>query len=474
MRKLTELLRTPWGLRNRLLAAFAVLVVVTTGGVAGAMYVQARSVILQKAQDTAVLALVDRVKKLPPIVGLPPSQNQLNAISSALSQGAEHASAVYGSLRSWSSGDVRAASPELRDTVAAGSIAWQRMASSGRAALAIGVPVFVDGSSYPSGIEVYTVHELDAEQDAIGQLSLLAWLTGGAAMVLAVGLALFAARGVLRPVRELGTAAQRLGEGDLATRLEVRGTDELAGVASTFNDTAGALERHVEELRRMESDARRFVADVSHELRTPLAAMTAVADVLEEDAAHLPGDAGRAARLVSQEAHNLTRLVNDLIEVSRFDSGAAALALEEIDLAEAVRATLHARGWDDEVGTDLPGGVTARLDPRRLDVIVANLAGNALKHGEPPVLLTLRAETGEVVIEVGDHGPGLGQEVLPHVFDRFYKADVARARSEGSGLGLAIAWENARLHGGSLVAGNRAEGGALFTLRLPDHREGPS
>ncbi|OZM71182.1 two-component sensor histidine kinase [Amycolatopsis antarctica] len=438
------------------------------------MYVQARGVILQKAQDTAVLALIERVRRMPPIAEMPPSQDQLDWISNSLSEGKEHASAVYGTLRSRSAGDVAAASPELRATVGAGTVAWQRVSRSRGTALVIGVPLRIEDSSYRSGIEVYSTYDLTAEDEAVKQLSLLAWLTGGGAMVLAVGLALFAARGVLRPVRELGDAARRLGEGDLATRLEVRGADELAGVAGTFNTTASALERHIEDLRRMESDAKRFVADVSHELRTPLAAMTAVADVLEEDTALLPGDAGRAARLVSQEVHNLTRLVNDLIEVSRFDSGAAALALEDVDLAEAVRATLHARGWADEIRTELPEGLTARLDPRRLDVIVANLAGNALKHGAPPVVLTVRAGAGEVVVEVGDDGPGLSGEVLPQVFDRFYKADSARTRSEGSGLGLAIAWENARLHGGSLVAANHPRGGALFILRLPSHQGGAS
>ncbi|MDT7781890.1 MAG: two-component system, OmpR family, sensor histidine kinase MtrB, partial [Pseudonocardiales bacterium] len=105
--------------------------------------------------------------------------------------------------------------------------------------------------------------------------------------------------------------------------------------------------------------------------------------------------------------------------------------------------------------------------PRRLDVIVANLVGNALRHGAPPVTVTLYVEGSSLVIMVADSGPGLSAEVLPHVFARFYKADSARGRSEGSGLGLAIAWENARLHGGTLVAQNRPGGGALFTLRLP-------
>ena len=182
-----------------------------------------------------------------------------------------------------------------------------------------------------------------------------------------------------------GRAARRLGEGELRTRVAVRGSDELADVARTFNNTAAELERHVGELRRMEADARRFVADVSHELRTPLAAMTAVTDVLDEEAARLPGDAGTAARLVSQETHKLTRLVDDLIEISRFDAGARRSRSTRSTWPTAMRATLRARGWSEQVQTELPAGVDGRLDPRRLDVIVANLVGNALRHGAPPV-----------------------------------------------------------------------------------------
>ena len=195
--------------------------------------------------------------------------------------------------------------------------------------------------------------------------------------------------------------------------------------------------------------------------------MTAVPDVLDDEAQRLPGDAGQAARLVSGETHKLTRLVDDLIEVSRFDAGTATLVLDDVDVAEAIRATLRARGWSDRVLTDLPVGDVVRLDPRRLDVIVANLVSNALRHGAPPVSVRARVRQDQVDIEVGDSGPGLAPDVLPHVFDRFYKADTARARSEGSGLGLAIARENARLHGGGLSAANRPEGGVVFTVHLP-------
>ncbi|MEV4898891.1 HAMP domain-containing sensor histidine kinase, partial [Nonomuraea sp. NPDC055795] len=277
-----------------------------------------------------------------------------------------------------------------------------------------------------------------------------------------------AARGVLRPVADLDRAARRLGEGRLETRLPVRGGDELARLAGRFNETAAALERSVGELREMEARSRRFVADVSHELRTPLAAATAVTDVLEAGADRLDADAGTAARMVTAEVARLTRLVDDLMEISRFDAGAAVLNLNEMDVGKAVAACLRTRGWTDAVTADLPEGIHLALDPRRLDVIVANLVGNALRHGAPPVTLTLRAGEQALTLKVADHGPGLPADVLPHVFERFYKADAARARSEGSGLGLAIARENALLHGGDLSV---APGpGAVFTLTLPRTR----
>ncbi|GAA3354542.1 HAMP domain-containing sensor histidine kinase [Saccharopolyspora gregorii] len=291
--------------------------------------------------------------------------------------------------------------------------------------------------------------------------------------MLAVLLAVLSARGVLRPARELAEAARRLGGGDLRTRIEVRGSDELAQVARTFNDTAAALEAHVERLRAMEADARRFVADVSHELRTPLAAMVAVSDLLEEEAERLPAHAGDAAALVGQETRNLDRLVNDLIDISRFDSQVAALALDELEVTGLVRTTLRSRGWWDRVRVELPPEeVVARLDPRRVDVVLANLVGNALRHGRPPVTVSLRADERWLTFVVRDSGDGLGPEVRAHVFDRFYKADTARTRSEGSGLGLAIARENARLHRdgertGGIAADDAPEGGAVFTLALP-------
>jgi len=305
-------------------------------------------------------------------------------------------------------------------------------------------------------------------------LNSLAWSLGVATALALVGAALLAqaaATTVLRPVHRLGAAARRLGEGRLDTRLRVSGTDELADLARTFNNAAAALEKRVADMAARDEASRRFVADMSHELRTPLTAITAVTEVLEEE---LDSEGGGidpmiepAVRLVVSETRRLNDLVENLMEVTRFDAGTARLVLDDVDIADQITACIDARAWLDAVELDAERGIHARLDPRRLDVILANLIGNALKHGGSPVRVSVRESEEEIVIQVRDHGPGIPEDVLPHVFDRFYKASASRPRSEGSGLGLSIALNNAHIHGGDITAANHPEGGAVFTLRLP-------
>jgi two-component system sensor histidine kinase MtrB len=290
---------------------------------------------------------------------------------------------------------------------------------------------------------------------------------GAALIAFAVFTAASIGERVLRPVGHLATAADRMAAGDLGARVEPGGDDEIAEVGRSFNLMADNLQSSVATLQQMEATSRRFAADVSHELRTPLAAMTAVTDVLSAHTAGMGVDAARATNLVVREIAHLDRLVNDLIEISRFDSGTAVLDAEVVNVRTAIETTLDLRGWRDHVRMEVPEGLTAPLDVRRFDVIMANLIGNAIKYGRPPCVVCASQAAEGLVVEVSDSGPGIAHDALSHLFDRFYKADAARARSDGSGLGLAIARENARLHAGDIEAENRPAGGATFRLTIP-------
>ncbi|WP_307786379.1 HAMP domain-containing sensor histidine kinase, partial [Streptomyces clavuligerus] len=466
------------GLRTRLVLAF-VLVAAVSGATATALaYRESRNAVLDRKQDAVRTEVRNRIEQEAADFDIPADEVSLTRLATGIADGLGSDTVVlvqYRTLTATSdaSADRTWITPALRAAVRdRNRMSFQRVDRQGTPYLAVGTPVAFE-SGTPSGLDVFAVTSLRAELEATS--GVVEAVRDGLVPVaaLAAVLALLAAGTVLRPVRELGRATRRHAAGDLGSRARVRGRDELADLARDFNETAEALETSVAELREQDARAKRFVADVSHELRTPLAAMTMVATVLDEDAAALPPDTAHAARTVSQEISRLSRLVDDLMEMSRFDSGAARLHTADTDLAEAVRATLALRGWTGRVTAELPDGIRARVDRRRVDVIVANLVGNALRHGAAPVTLTLAADPagGTVTVEVADRGPGLPPEVLAHVFDRFYKADTARTRSgdagQGSGLGTAIALENARLHGGTVDAADRPGGGAVFTLRLP-------
>ncbi|MDH6541151.1 HAMP domain-containing sensor histidine kinase [Streptomyces lavendulae] len=471
----------PLGLRTRLIAAFLLVAAICAVSTAALTYRQARSAVLTQSQDTAVSTLRDQLEGQ--ALTLPMDRAQLQRVVNEMGKrGKPHPWTVYaeyGTLRA-SSNVTPTTSGIVTDALRAQVAdhphgAFQRVEDEhGEPYLTIAMPaVFTHhGVREPTGAFFYAVMPLLTEQQTVDAMVQAARQGAIPGLAIAVVPALLAARSVLRPVRDLRRAAQSMGRGRLDTRIEVRGADELSGLARTFNETAGALEESVAELREAEVRARRFAADVSHELRTPLAGMLAVTEVLDEDAERLDPDTAKALRLISAETGKLAVLVEDLMEISRFDARAAELNLDDVDVAEAVRKTLERRHWDDDrVGADLPHGLRARLDPRRFDVVLANLVGNALRHGGAPVRIAVRTESREdgerLLVEVADSGPGIAAEVLPHIFDRFFKADAARTRSAGSGLGLAISLENVRLHGGTLSAANADGGGAVFTLDMP-------
>lgn len=471
------------GLRVRLVAVFAAVALTAAVSVSGIAYWLNRDAVLTRAQNSALNDFRDSLQRNAASLPVDPTCESLNNAATRIG-GPDTYQVV---LIDTTPDNAPCAAPSNRDVFSMDDVPpslqravntphknddnryhlhWERISLQSHPYLVAGARINGDG---PTG---YMLKSLEAERK---DLNSLAWSLGIATLLALIGSALLAqAAGstVLRPVRRLGEAAQRLGEGHLDTRLKVSGTDELAEMSRTFNSAAEALETRVEELSAREAASRRFVADMSHELRTPLTAITAVTDVLEDEAEALDPMIAPAVRLVVSETRRLNELVETLMEVTRFDAGTAKLRVDEVDVADMVMACMDARAWLDSVELDAPRGILGTLDPRRLDVIMANLIGNALKHGGSPVRVALRAEgcdgpDGEIVIEVSDHGPGIPEDVLPHVFDRFYKADASRARSEGSGLGLSIALENAHIHGGDITAANGPDGGAVFTLRLP-------
>ncbi|MEU5092835.1 ATP-binding protein [Streptomyces sp. NPDC021356] len=468
----------PRGLRTRLVIAFVLVSALSALTTAALTFHQARTAILQRAQDNAVRDLRAQVGSLAPDLPAQPAEADLRTLALQLDRA--------GGARDWRTTAtyrggplITAGSPapglpaHLRVTAASATTALvQRFHHGGQPWLAIALPVAPAGHpTQPSGLVVYVTFSLVAQQQDVS--SLVTAARAGALPVVLASLvpALLAARRVLRPVRRLRSAAESMATGALETRIEVTGHDELADLGSTFNTMAATLQADAATLRSMEAKARRFAADVSHELRTPLAAMTAVTGLLDHDAAagHLGPETSEALSLVADETRKLAHLVEDLMEISRFDADAARLDLDEIDIGELVRKTLALRHWHNRVDVNAPDGLRALLDPRRIDVVLANLTGNALRHGGPQAQVCVRAYTegDNIVIRVRDNGPGIAPDTLPHVFDRFTKGDTARTRSEGSGLGLAIAAENTRLHGGTLTAANAPGGGAVFTLTLP-------
>jgi two-component system, OmpR family, sensor histidine kinase MtrB len=303
-----------------------------------------------------------------------------------------------------------------------------------------------------------------------------AMLTAGSLLVLLVGaVAYLVIRQVVTPVRMARRIAERLAAGRLEERMQVRGQDDIARLATSFNQMAVSLQRQIRQLEELSRVQRRFVSDVSHELRTPLTTVRMAADVLHEAREGFDGAAARSAEILQAELDRFEALLGDLLEISRFDAGVAGLELDEVDLVEVGRHVADAmRPLAARYGSRLvlaePGHpCLAQADVRRVERIVRNLLVNAIEHGEGrEIVIRAEASPDAAAIAVRDHGVGLRTGEAGQVFNRFWRADPARTRTTGStGLGLAISLEDARLHGGWLQAWGEPGRGAQFRLTLP-------
>ena len=366
----------------------------------------------------------------------------------------------------------------LRDFVKAGQVSYQystvRTDGFSGPALVIGSPTS-SSTSAVTNLELYLIFPLRNEQSTIA-LVRGTMATGGVVLLgLLAAIALLVARQIVLPVRSASRIAERFAEGHLSERMPVRGEDDMARLAVSFNDMAESLQRQITQLEEFGNLQRRFTSDVSHELRTPLTTVRMAADLIHDHAEELDPALRRSTELMVNELDRFESLLNDLLEISRHDAGVAELAVEAVDLRSIVRSALDNVGHlADEASVDmmvdLPGDeIIAEVDPRRVERILRNLIANAIDHAErKPVRIRMAADADTVAVTVRDYGVGLrpGEEKL--VFSRFWRADPSRVRrSGGTGLGLAISIEDARLHQGRLEAWGEPGKGACFRLTLP-------
>ncbi|CAN5207581.1 two-component system sensor histidine kinase MtrB [soil metagenome] len=363
----------------------------------------------------------------------------------------------------------------LRDFVKAGQVSYQYAAvhtdGFSGPALIIGSPT----SSRVTNLELYLIFPLNSEASTIS-LVRGTMATGGLVLLLLLAsIAVLVSRQVVLPVRSASRIAERFAEGHLTERMPVRGEDDMARLAVSFNDMAESLSRQITQLEEFGNLQRRFTSDVSHELRTPLTTVRMAADLIYDHSEDLDPALRRSTELMVNELDRFETLLNDLLEISRHDAGVAELSVEAVDLRSTVNSALGNVGHlaDDagiELLVDMPeDGVIAEVDSRRVERILRNLIANAIDHAERrPVQIRMAADEDTVAVTVRDYGVGLrpGEEKL--VFSRFWRSDPSRVRrSGGTGLGLAISIEDARLHQGRLEAWGEPGKGACFRLTLP-------
>lgn len=324
--------------------------------------------------------------------------------------------------------------------------------------------------------ELYAVYTFQPEQETLSFVQRVLAIGYVAVLVALVALTWTVTRQTVTPVRRAATVAARLADGHLDERMPgSRGQDEMATLARTFNEMATNLQDQIVRMEALSNAQRRFTSDVSHELRTPLTTIRMAGEVIHASRDQLDPAARRSAELLANQLDRFEELLADLLEISRFDAGAAVLDVEQTDVRSIVTAVAETTAPLAErrgvfLSVDLPTEApTADVDSRRVERILRNLVVNAIEHAEgKPVEVSVGADAHAVAVVVRDHGVGMTAGEAEHVFDRFWRADPARARTTGgTGLGLSIALEDARLHGGWLEAWGRPGEGASFRLTLP-------
>ncbi|AQQ53337.1 sensor histidine kinase [Planococcus lenghuensis] len=319
------------------------------------------------------------------------------------------------------------------------------------------------------------VFVLDAAEDLYQSLAAVRQsviLSATGAVLLALGFTLILSRRLSDPLVDMARAARKMAKGDLATRVAAGGHDEVGALAAAINDLAV-------ELQQYRQNRRQFFADVSHELQTPMTYLEGYASALENKLYQTEEEQQHYIRIIRQETDRMSRLVQDLFELSKMEEGKIALVFEEVDIIEvAENAVMKTRMQAQQKGIDMifrrpDTAPSVEADGARMEQIFTNLVDNAVKYTESgTITVTVSAQTDMMEITVADTGSGIPATDLPHVFDRFYRVEKSRSREfGGTGLGLAIVKQLTELQGGTIDVASEPGTGTRFTLRFPVRKE---
>lgn len=444
-------------LRARAALAWGLIALVLSVGLSILAYQQTR----QRLVDERVNSAVERAYLNARLVrsALRTTNPDLTAVLSSLEShaGSSVLARVSGE---WFSGSVgvgpEALPASLTEAVADGAAGHQRVVVDDAPHVVVGVPIASADARY---FELVAMDDIDRTLDGLADSLTVAAVVS---VVAAGALGVYASRGVLRPLRRFATAAERVAEGDLDTRLDTVGDRDLRAIERAFNRMAVAVQE------RIDREAR-FSSDVSHELRAPLASMLSALYLARRDGAD-PDAAPRALEELEERVSTLNDLVEDLLEISRAEAGVARLVPEPVDPVRLAAAVLERMSRGD-VPVETVGAVPAvvSLDKRRVGQMLQNLVENADRYGGGATRVEVAADDGIVRYAVEDDGPGVAEHERTYIFERFARGETAsRARARGTGLGLSLVAEHAALHGGRVRLEDAPGGGARFVVELVD------
>ncbi len=295
--------------------------------------------------------------------------------------------------------------------------------------------------------------------------------------VISVGISIILSKTILQPIQGMTKAAEEMAKGDFSRKIDVESEDEIGILARTFNDMASQLESTLEEIKKSEALRREFVANVSHELRTPITSIRSYAETLVDGGKDIPEDMERDfLGVIMNESDRMTKIVQDLLEISRFDAGSTRFEIEEFSLEQSVRDVfaaieLEAKKHSHTVNLELEWRLPPiRGDRSRIEQVLMNILSNAIKYTPDGGQINVYSghTDDNVWVKVQDTGIGIPKEDMPRLFDRFYRVDKARSReSGGTGLGLSIAKEIVTRHGGEILVDSELGKGTTVTVVLP-------